>query len=261
MSVTAKQLEELATWCRKYLGAVEAAARAVAEQRRIAESLLQARDEFRAAALRMEQFRHDTTEIVEQVAEFDRRANEIAKQAAEAVRIPAAVAEGTRRLLSQREALITALHEMAQVNREAARTHELIDWVSRWEMDIPHTSASSILAKSVKRGEIKKLARGTWALPDSAFGNIRLMPCELCDQDSRKRHHVDDKGIKDAWFVDCSHCGQFSITGVAANVLAQIENREAVQEKLRLWTRDTNGETRITTDVLSSLSDQQIHTP
>lgn len=252
MSVTAKELEELANWCRKYLGAVEAAARAVAEQRRIAESLLEARDQFRAAAQRMERFNHEAAELAQRAAEFDRRAHELAEQAANAVKMRSAFAEGTRRLLSQREALITALHEMAQVNREAARTHELIDWVSRWEMDIPHTSASSILAKSVKRGEVKKLARGTWALPDSAAGDKKLMPCELCNRDSRKRHYIDDKGIKDAWFVDCHHCGQFSITGVAASALAQIENRDTIQKKLRLWIRE-NAEAQITTQVLSSL--------
>ncbi len=82
----------------------------------------------------------------------------------------------------------------------------------------------------------------------------RSVPCDLCEEPSFKRQDQDDAGVRDAVFVNCAQCGDFSITGIAAHVLQQLDDRQESQKKLRRWVRETGGKKRITTKVLESLT-------
>ena len=86
---------------------------------------------------------------------------------------------------------------------------------------------------------------------DSSHG--RSMPCDLCGGPSSKRQDQDHTGVRDAVFVKCKRCGDFSITGIAAHTLRNLDSRHEVQKKLRLWVRETGGKKRITTKVFASL--------
>lgn len=81
----------------------------------------------------------------------------------------------------------------------------------------------------------------------------RSMPCDLCGGPSLKRQDQDDTGVRDAVFVNCARCGEFSITGIAVHTLRHLDTREEFQKKLRLWVRETGGKKRITTKVFESL--------
>ncbi|MDE2677214.1 MAG: hypothetical protein OXI76_04830 [Gemmatimonadota bacterium] len=99
--------------------------------------------------------------------------------------------------------------------------------------------------------EFKEMSMGP---SDPSNAERGAMPCDLCEAPSRKRQDQDETGIRDAVFVNCGRCGDYSITGIAAHTLRQLDPRPELQEKLRSWVRETGGKKRITTKVLASLS-------
>lgn len=102
---------------------------------------------------------------------------------------------------------------------------------------------------------MKELREPSAGEPSVRGGNVdsRSMPCDLCGGPSFKRQDQDHTGVRDAVFVNCARCGDFSITGIAAETLRQLEDRGEFQRKLRLWVRETGGKKRLTTKVFGSL--------
>ena len=81
----------------------------------------------------------------------------------------------------------------------------------------------------------------------------QLMPCDLCDRPVQKRRDSDSKGDRLAVWVDCSDCGKYGITEIAATVLRNITDRVPTQTMLRKLVGTENKPVMITTDIMSSL--------